>query len=210
MNYDRDSAQAFLDDVVGQMVAAHHPVEATNKQDHRHDYIPADAYAWSEKHYAEGLAQALVGGWWNKGALCALVKILIAKLLAADPTELRRERDSYKLAMEEAIETSVKLTSVMDVVRDDHVAKLESELESLRAGAEAWKPMTRALEDSNARLTAERDAALAALGAVEKMIAELRAVSQSTLGLVQEIRAEYAVFQQLAREAKPAEGGAGA
>lgn len=75
-------AQAILDSIVARMVAKGYPVEATNKNGHRPDYIPCSTYGgWTDKvcpitgnSYFEGnLASALVGGWWSKAALQQLI-----------------------------------------------------------------------------------------------------------------------------------------
>jgi hypothetical protein len=75
-------AERIVGNIVARMVAAGHPVEATNKRAHRPDYLPCDSYGgwkhepceWTGNTYFEdNLGSVLVGGWHSKAALAQLI-----------------------------------------------------------------------------------------------------------------------------------------
>lgn len=86
-------AQSIIDGIVGRMVAKGYPVEATNKNGHRPDHIPASTYGgWTDKlcpftgssYFEHNLASALIGGWHSKAALQQLIIEVRAEPRALD------------------------------------------------------------------------------------------------------------------------------
>jgi hypothetical protein len=81
---DRNEAQRRVNRIVGWMVDAGYPVEATHKHGYRPDYISCASHGdWIDKQspfgcsFAEhNFASILIGGWHDKYALIALVAMI--------------------------------------------------------------------------------------------------------------------------------------
>ena len=107
-----EKARAEVGAIVAGMVKRGHPVEATDKRDHRPNHIPVDQISpWTDDvnqitgatWFEENLARVLVGGWWSKGAMIDLLILARAQAFRAGEIAMRERAAEVVEAYSESI-----------------------------------------------------------------------------------------------------------